>query len=165
MFSFFENKKPNTYAPEYQAYLTFFDKKQDIRLPVRVARFVVLDTETTGLDYKKDRILSIAAIEVKDFGFSVKDRMVYFLKQSSYQPKDSIAVHGISQKTTIEGIDKKAALAELLDFVKNDIIVGHNIGFDMAILNETLKRKMDGSLKNKVLDTSMLARRIERVFL
>jgi DNA polymerase-3 subunit epsilon len=161
LFSIFKPKKKIEHTPDYQAYLSFFDKKTDLKMPVREARFVVLDTETTGLDVKKDRILSIAAVEVQNFSFNVKTRMECYLKQSDYQPGESIAVHGISKQKTATGMDKTVALKDLLQFFRNDIIVGHHIGFDISILNQTLKRKMNGKLLNKVLDTSVLAKRID----
>ena len=54
--------KKKTYPEYWNAYSTHFKSKQNIEL--KSVRFVVFDTETTGLDTKNDRILSIGTIAV-----------------------------------------------------------------------------------------------------
>ena len=164
MFSFFKKNKSKLYAPEYEAYLACFAKKIDLKTPIREARFIVLDTETTGLDPKKDHILSVAAVEVKGSDFSVKNRLECYVEQPEYLPGESIAVHGILPHQSAGGICEKDMLCQLLELARDAIIVGHHIGFDIAILNECMLREMGGTLKNKVLDTSIMARRIEDPF-
>ncbi|MEZ4957797.1 MAG: 3'-5' exonuclease [Saprospiraceae bacterium] len=161
---FLKKNKPNFQAPEYQAYLAHFSKKLDLYKPVSGARFVVLDTETTGLDVKNDRILSLAALEINGANISVKNRLECFVKQDAYQPKESIAVHGILPNQTSQGISEKEMLTALLAFLGNAILVGHHISFDIAIINECMLREMGGPLKNTVLDTGRLARRLEDPF-
>ncbi|MEO1259247.1 MAG: 3'-5' exonuclease [Bacteroidota bacterium] len=162
--SFFNKNKSKVYAPAYEAYLAYFTKKINLKKPICETRFIVLDTETTGLDPKKDHILSVAAIEVRGTDFSVKNRLECYVEQPEYQPGESIAVHGILPHQSAGGISEKAMLQQLLELVKDAIIVGHHIGFDIAILNESMQREMGGPLKNKTLDTSTLARRIEDPF-
>ena len=45
----------------WETYLSYFDENQD-----KKKRFVVFDCETTGLDYKSDRILSIGAVAIEN---------------------------------------------------------------------------------------------------
>jgi DNA polymerase-3 subunit epsilon len=161
---FFKKNKSNFQAPEYRAYLTHFSEKMDLKNSIGDARYVVLDTETTGLDVKNDRILSLAAVEVNGYNFSAKNRLEYLVKQESYQPKESIAVHGILPNQTSQGISENEMLTALLAFLGNAILVGHHISFDLAIINECMLREMGGPLKNTILDTGRLARRLEDPF-
>lgn len=79
----------------------------------------------------------------------------------SYNPADeSIAVHGILPVVKEGYATEIQSLESLLFFLKNKIIVGHHIGFDIAMLNQTLNRHQLGKLKNMVLDTGQLARRL-----
>ena len=160
-FSMFNSKKTASSIPEYREYAALFEKKIDSKILIRNQRFIILDTETTGLDFKKDKILSLAALEVRDFQFSANNRCEYFIKQEHYHPGESIAVHGILPNHGAKGMDEKEAFASFLKWAGTAIIVGHHIGFDIAMINEVMKIHFGGKLKNRILDTGTLARRVE----
>ena len=101
-------------------------------------RFILLDTETTGLDITIDRLISINAIEMingeltgiqfnaylnKRFKESTSPLM-YYLSDYNYSRKDNI----------------KKSLETFLSFVSDSIIITHNALFDMKFINEELKR-------------------------
>lgn len=68
MFHFFKKhfqKKTPALPPFWVDYLALFDQHLNKRQSFREFRFVVFDTETTGLDLKKDRICQIGAVAVK----------------------------------------------------------------------------------------------------
>ena len=115
-------------------------------------------------DFKKNAQYRNIKVEVKGFDFSVKNRLECYINQEGYKPGESIAVHGILQQKTEQGISEEEMLIALTDLLKDAIIVGHHIAFDIAILNESMQREMGGPLKNRVLDTGRLARRIEDPF-
>jgi DNA polymerase-3 subunit epsilon len=60
LFNWFKKDKKN-YPEFWETYLTCFDAKVDKNMP---QRFVVFDTETTGLDVRRDVILSIGAVAI-----------------------------------------------------------------------------------------------------
>lgn len=122
-------------------------------------RFVVFDTETTGLDYKKDRILSLGGVAVIDNAVSVTDSLELYLEQDVYNP-ESAAIHGILKQGNYEKVNEQDAIRQCLDFIGTDILVGHHIGFDVAVINQSLKRNGLGKLKNRVLDTEILYKRL-----
>ena len=159
---FSKNKK--NYSPDYSRYLEYFHSKRPKRTPIEQVRFVVLDTETTGLDVKKSKLLSIAALEVKNFEIDISKRLEYFIQQANYQPNESVTIHGILSQQSQEGISEKSAIGTLLDFLQDSIIVGHHIGFDKAMLDMAAQHHHGGKLRNKTLDTARLARRIHNPF-
>ena len=122
-------------------------------------RFVVFDTETTGLNYKEDRILSIGGVSVIGNKISVVDSLELFLKQDVYN-SESAKIHGILKQGTYKKVDEVEAIKQCLEFIGTDILVGHHIGFDVAVINQSLKRYQLGKLKNKVLDTQVLYKRL-----
>ena len=99
-----------------------------------------LDTETTGLKPDKDRIIELAIVAIYDCGSTAK--CVYRFNANG-RPIDPAAqrIHGISEsdiaheKSFSENVD--AIVASLQEA---DIIVGHNIGFDMKFIEAELKR-------------------------
>lgn len=162
LFDFFKKQKPAVGSPpEIERYLERFQLRLPKAAPVRQLRFVVLDTETTGLDLKNDRILTIAAVAVKDFGLRVDDRLEVIIAQAGYSPGESVSVHGITASQSSIGISEKEALLDVVDYLQDAILVGHHIQFDKSILDEALKRNFGVKLKNKTLDTATLEKRLK----
>ena len=128
---------------------------------------VILDTETTGLDPTHDRLLSIAAVAVRDQQIFVGDRFeAFFSNGGLYQSREreSVSVHGILQKHSSHLPDNQKILIELLAFLNDSIIVGHHIAFDFAMLNNAFLTHLGGALQNKILDTAYLAKRLASPF-
>lgn len=121
--------------------------------------FVVLDTETTGLDPAKgEEMIEVAAQKIR--GREVIGEYVQLIKATKMIPADAQKVHGISQAELEEkGRPAKEVLPELVEFIGEAIIVAHNTPFDMGFINAHLDRLGMPKLQNKTLDTLELARR------
>ena len=96
--------------------------------------FVVLDTETTGLDVNEGhRIVSIAATKIKNLKITneILDELVNPECQISER---SIEIHHITQ----EQVQNKPVFKELDDkiynFLENAVLVGHNLEFDIKFI-------------------------------
>ena len=140
-----------TYYPEYwNTYAKCFGQKQEQN--INNVRFVVFDTETTGLSVKSDRILSIGCIAITDLKIRVADQFETYLIQETFNT-ETVKIHGLLK----EGIEKKQseeqAIKAFLEYLKNAVIVAHHAAFDVAMINQGLKRLGLPNLKNKVLDT------------
>jgi len=123
--------------------------------------FVVLDTETSGLEVERSHILSIGAIRVKNWTIAVADRLECHLDTGTVDVADSAAVHEILPQQQTNNPRAAEVLPRLIDFIGNSTIVGHHINFDRAMLDKALKEINGGyPLQNYVLDTMTLARRV-----
>ncbi|MEZ4888512.1 MAG: 3'-5' exonuclease [Chitinophagales bacterium] len=146
----------------------YFNAKSNLPLKhtsIENLRFVVLDTETTGLDIQKDRLLSIGTACVEGKAILVKDSVEWVLYEEEDLPMDKkgIAIHGLRPIDLKEGTKKQAALQEFLDYLDNSIIVAHHTAFDVAMLNKALSAfHPKFQLYNPQLDTAKLAIRLER---
>jgi DNA polymerase-3 subunit epsilon len=96
--------------------------------------FVVLDTETTGLDVNEGhRIVSIAATKIKNLKITneILDELVNPECQISER---SIEIHHITQ----DQVQNKPALKELdykiYNFLEKTVLVGHNLNFDIKFI-------------------------------
>lgn len=159
--SFFKKNKPGKdHPPEVRRYLERSKSPLLKKTPLRHLRFAVLDTETTGLDVTKDRILSLAVVGVHDFGIHVEDRLEIFIRQTQYAPGESVTVHGITAARSRNGIPEREAMLNLLSFLQDRILVGHHIRFDQSMLNAALQRHFNIHLKNQTLDTAALESRL-----
>lgn len=109
---------------------------------------IVFDVESTGTDVTEDEIIQIAAIKLNSKG-SVIGKFERFIKNNK-SVGTSQYVHGFTDSFLQEnGEDKRKVLLEFCDFIKNSIIVGHNVQFDINILTSELKRLKMNSINIK----------------
>jgi DNA polymerase-3 subunit epsilon len=145
--------KKKTYPSFWIKYIECFKEKQNINL--NDVRFVVFDTETTGLDTKKDRILSIGTITVINSVLKVEDSFECYLIQELFNP-DTVQIHGLLKENSTRKVEEKEAIIEFLAHIENSVLVIHHAAFDIAMINQALKRLNLPKLKNKVIDTGTL---------
>ncbi|MBU0619536.1 UvrD-helicase domain-containing protein [Patescibacteria group bacterium] len=101
-------------------------------------RIIVIDTETTGTNVLKDEIIQIYAVEIIN-GKPERD-FCYYLK-NTISVGNSEEVHGLTDEfLKHNGKDPAGVLSKLKQFIGNDIVVGHNIIFDVSMIIENAKR-------------------------
>ena len=141
----------------YQA--CFAQSWQDDTALERV-RFVVLDCETTGLDARRHRIVSIGAVGFVDCQIDLADSFEALLRVRFNT--DATLVHGITRDESRTGMSEADAVASLLEYLRDGVIVGHHIGHDLAMLDAALGRHTDGRIRNRWIDTGELVLLLER---
>ncbi|HYE47356.1 MAG TPA: DNA polymerase III subunit epsilon [Caulobacter sp.] len=107
-----------------------------------MARHIVLDTETTGLDPRSGhRIIEIACVEVVDFMPTGREFHRYIHPDRPIDP-DAERVHGISLAKLKDAprFHHPEVVDEFLDFIGGDTLVAHNAPFDRAFINAELER-------------------------
>mgnify|MGYP001628268266 FL=1 len=135
---------------EYEAYF-----KEPLPDDIGENTFVVLDTETTGFSLTRDRMLCIGALKLKDNSIVVKDSFEVYVEQEHYD-SESAEIHGILKKSKKDSVTELEALKQFLVYIKNHVLVGHHVMFDINMINAALKRNGLPKLKYKTLDTESL---------
>jgi DNA polymerase-3 subunit epsilon len=112
-------------------------------IPNKTGRYVIFDTETTGIDPHKDNIIEIAAVEIVDGSFTGNQFHAY-LKARTKINKFAQEKHKITQNfydLHINGFFKtdKDILKYFLKFVGDSLIFAHNAQFDFNFINNELK--------------------------
>lgn len=97
-----------------------------------MTRYVVFDQETTGLDPRKDHIVSIGAIGVQAGEILLDDVFETIVQTPEITP--AVLVHGITPAQSLGGATEAEAANLFLDYIGDSILVGHHVGFDRAIL-------------------------------
>ncbi|RUT52916.1 exonuclease, DNA polymerase III, epsilon subunit family domain protein [Clostridium botulinum] len=120
---------------------------------------VVFDVESTGINTTEDEIVQIAGIKINNKG-EVIESFQRFLTPKKFVG-DSYLVHGFSDQFLKEnGENKKVVLKDFLEFIKDTVIVGHNVAFDISILNSELERlSLEKASFKTYYDTLDIARR------
>ncbi|WP_461532656.1 3'-5' exonuclease [Sinomicrobium sp.] len=157
MFGLFKKKKREDFPDYWKAYEQLFEEKPAPY--IADTRFVVIDTETTGLNHKSDRILSIGAVSVKDNSVSVSDIFEVYVKQDIFNP-ETVKIHGLlREEKRANLISEEEAIRLFLEYVGNAVLIAHHARFDTAMINNALKRLELPKLKNNILDTAVLYNR------
>ena len=151
-------KRP-IYPDFYNAYAETFTHPNN---NLETTRFVVFDTETTGLQPKTDKILSIGCVAITNGVIDVGDTFERYLIQNQFNP-DTVKIHGILKNGTIVKVSQHDAIIQFLDYIKNAILVAHHAAFDIAMINQALKQMALPKLKNKVIDTGQLYKKSKYV--
>ncbi len=130
-----------------------FDENTPLeRLPI-----LVLDTETTGLDVTRDRVISIGALRLvggRMYRATSSDRLV---NPGTTIPLRSTAIHGITDSMVADAAPFAEVYAALEEVMAGTVVVGHQIAFDLAMLREECKRNGCAWVEPACLDTLLLA--------
>ncbi|NFJ31492.1 helicase [Clostridium botulinum] len=120
---------------------------------------VVFDVESTGINIIEDEIVQIAGIKINNKGEVIESFQRFLIPKKSVG--DSYLVHGFSDQFLKEnGENKKVVLKDFLEFIKDTVIVGHNVTFDISILNSELERlSLEKASFKTYYDTLDIARR------
>ena len=128
--------------------------------PVDEVRFVVLDSETTGLNPQVDRLISIGAVAVCANEILLDDSFDVLLRVR--ENTSAVAVHGITRDEARGGSEEGEALVAFLDYLRDGVIVGHHIGHDISTLDAGYERGWGFRTLNRSLDTMDLTLHLER---
>lgn len=141
-------------------YRQAFDATWTDDTPNDDVRFVVVDTETTGLNPRVDRIVTIGAVAVSNGEIVLDDSFSALLELE--RNTEAVTVHGITRDESRGGLGETEALAAFLDYLRDGVIVGHHIGHDIATFDAALERHWNLSMPNRSLDTMDLTLHLER---
>lgn len=138
-----------------------FRKKEDYDLSIEEASYVVMDTELTGLDLRRDSIISIGAIKMSGTGIDLGRTFHRLIKPATHIKPESIIIHGLTPSELIESPPLEEIIAEFIDFCGKDIVVGHFVSIDMHFLKREIKRICSIEFQNPYIDTSVIYRWIK----
>jgi DNA polymerase-3 subunit epsilon len=131
----------------------------DRERPLDELTYVVLDSETTGLDPARDQIVSIAGVVVR--GRTVRRGEVFdaLVNPGRPIPAMSARLHGISDAAVADCPPLDVVLPAFLDFAAGAVLVGHHVWFDLHILSREARslRVEPALLEHPVLDTVALS--------
>jgi DNA polymerase-3 subunit epsilon len=117
---------------------------------------VAIDCETTGLDRRKDDIVSVAAIRLRGNSILTSQRFVAKLQPDAQMKPTAIKIHGLREVDVMGGRTMADILPELLHFIGPRPLVGYYLEFDVAMLNRHARALLGVRLPNRCIETSEL---------
>jgi DNA polymerase-3 subunit epsilon len=126
----------------------------------RSHRYAVVDLETTGLDFNRDRILSLSAVRVAKGRIRLGEVFEQLVNPGRGIAPSSVKTHGIVPDMVAEARPIEEVFDDFLSFLGADIIVGHHVRFDLRFLNRVMRARHGFSLQNAGVDTALMCREI-----
>lgn len=118
---------------------------------------IAVDTETTGLDAARARIVQIGAAGISGGRIEPERRLDVLVDPGESVPPAAARIHGITDERLAGQPDFAAAWARFRDFAGERILVGHSIGFDLAVMERECRAAGLPWAKPRALCTRLLA--------
>ena len=116
---------------------------------------LVFDLEMTGLAPKRDKVIEIGAVRVRNG--EIADTYGTLVRPGMSIPETVVQLTGITDEMAALGKEENVAMQELLQFIGDDILVGHNLIFDYSFLKQwAVNQKIP--LELSACDTLRIAR-------
>jgi DNA polymerase III subunit epsilon len=117
---------------------------------------VAIDCETTGLDPRRDDIVTVAAIPIRGARILASDRYEAMVKPRAGMKPEAIKVHRLREGDVAGGRTMEEVLPELMRFIGSRPLVGYYLEFDLAIINRHARRLVGIELPNRRIEVSGL---------
>ncbi len=127
---------------------------QDV--PLEELPVLVFDSETTGLDIAVARVISLGAVRTQGHRIYGNMNLDSLVNPGIPIPPQSTAVHGISDRMVDGAPAFPAGWTPLAEMMESSVIVGHSIGFDLAVLRSECDRADLPWVTPPALDTALL---------
>lgn len=119
---------------------------------------IVLDVETTGLDYTKEKMVEFAAVRLENG--KITERFETLINPEQHIRKSSMAIHGITEEDVQDAPTEAEIMPKILEFIGDYPIVAHNAIFDYSFINEASIRTTGKPITNIRIDSQMMFKEV-----
>lgn len=146
--------------------------KSKIALPTE---YVVIDTETTGLDYDCCDLIEVSALHfvngvcVDRFSSLVQPPLLYYSRRvnedtlelyPAYVDDFISSLTGITNEMLAGAPKPEQVIPQLLNFIGDGVLIGHNVHFDINFIYDAAMNVCNQPLHNDFIDTLRIARKV-----
>lgn len=118
--------------------------------------WVSLDCETTGLDVRRDEIISIGAVRIVGNHIMTSQRLELLVRPERGISAESIRIHRLREQDVAQGLPAQEAMRQLLHFIGSRPLVGYFLEFDVAMLNRIIQPLLGIQLPQPQIEVSAL---------
>ena len=151
-------RRPRSVAAEVYA----ASGQPDPSTPWRRAAYAVVDLETTGLEPRRDEIISFACVPVLDGRVAIGEAVEATVRPRKMPRAESIRIHGLREADLESAPPLAEALDTMLEALSGRVLVAHAAWVEAGFLGPALKRA-GLELRGPALDTAVLAYRVPRL--
>lgn len=132
----------------------------DAACPIAECSFVVVDTELTGLNQRRDSLISIGAFRMRGKAIELGTYFYRMVNPERVMDPRSVVVHGVMPSEVESEASIKPILGEFLSYLGDAVIVGHCIEVDLFYLNKEANAHYGREILNHQIDTHALYERL-----
>lgn len=126
----------------------------------RNVEYIAVDLETTGLDPRRDQILSIGWVRIDGNRIDLASASHRLVRVQGEIPPDSAIIHQITDDLAATGQDLATAVPELLQALRGRVMIAHHARVERGFIGAACKRLFGHGLLVRSVDTQAIARRI-----
>ena len=119
--------------------------------------FVVFDTELTGFSSKRDEIIAIGAVKIRNLQIICGETFYALVRPDARFQTTSTLVHRLTPQELHQAPIMAEVLPQFLNFCGDAFLVGHFVRLDLEFLNRATQKLMGGVVSTPYLDTMCLA--------
>lgn len=124
---------------------------------LHASRLVVMDLETSGLDTRRDKVLSIGAVVIEAGAIDMGSQYESTLYRENHKVTESILIHGIAPSEIAEGMGAADALLDFMEFSGQCVFLAFHAGFDQRMLRRGLREDLGLRLQHPFIDVAEMA--------
>lgn len=117
---------------------------------------VAFDCETTGLDVRRDDIITIAAVRVQGNRILTSARFEAVVRPRAQMNVDAIKVHRLRAMDVADGREVRTVIRQFLHFIGGRPLVGYYVDFDVRMVDKYLRSLIGITLPNRLIEVSKL---------
>jgi DNA polymerase-3 subunit epsilon len=125
----------------------------------RELEYVAVDLETTGLDARRDQILSIGWVQLTGSRINLATARHRLVRVEGDIPAATAVIHQITDDLAATGKDLGATLPEFLHDLCGRVMIAHHARIEQTFLAAACKRLWGQGLLVRTVDTQAIARR------
>ena len=148
--------RPSAELPEWLKNQQNIKKSFFPKLPIGQVDFVAFDTELTGLDFKRDSIISIGAVKLHGTAILPGETFYRLVKPECELKRKSVVIHELTHTDLECAEDLLDVVGDFIRFVDSAVLMGHFVHIDLNFVNKVLQQNFGVTLKNSAVDTATL---------
>lgn len=122
-----------------------------------VQRWVVVDVETSGLDSRRDALISVGAVALREGRVAPGDSLELVVQQDQASSRENILIHGVGRAAQLSGAEPRVALHAFLDYVGRSPLIAFHAPFDRGFMARAITAYVNQPFDNPWLDLAELA--------
>lgn len=130
------------------------------RQQCREVEIVALDLETTGLDPKKDSILSFGLVQLTRMQIQLETALHEVIRIEKEIPEQSAIIHGITDDHAAQGTPLEQVLPEILQRLAGKVMLVHYANIEQKFLDAACRELYGAPFVIRTIDTLVLAQRL-----
>ncbi|QIK38819.1 3'-5' exonuclease [Caldichromatium japonicum] len=129
------------------------------RADYRSVEYLAVDLETTGLDPRKDAILSVGYVALYGPEILLASARHHLVRVDRAIPETSAVIHQITDDQAASGLPLEEVLGELLGALAGRVLIAHHAAIELGFLSAACQRLWGQGLVVRLIDTQLLAQR------